>query len=75
MCLGSRYIISQHPEVEAKILEELDLLELSINPERPRPRPLTYADLPKLAYLQAVIKVLSWSLLALSEHPILAPSM
>lgn len=61
----SRYIISQHPEVEAKILEELDSLELSITPQRPRPRPLTYADLPKLAYLQAVIKVLSWWLLAL----------
>ncbi|CAL8465573.1 g5109 [Coccomyxa elongata] len=50
------YLISQHPEVEAKILEELDSMELSITSERPRPRPLTYPDLPKLTYLQAVIK-------------------
>ncbi|KAK9904844.1 hypothetical protein WJX75_003698 [Coccomyxa subellipsoidea] len=50
------YTISQHPEVEAKIMAELDSLELAITPQRPSPRPLTYADLPKLAYLQATIK-------------------
>jgi hypothetical protein len=52
-----RYTSSQHPEVEAKIMAELDSLELAITPQRPSPRPLTYADLPKLAYLQATIKV------------------
>ena len=40
---------------------ELDDLELLATPERPSPRPLEYGDLPKLVYLQAVIKV--WSLM------------
>lgn len=52
-----RYLISQHPEVEAKIVEELDSLELLITPERPRPREMVYADLSKMVYLNAVIKV------------------
>jgi hypothetical protein len=52
-----RYLISQHPDVEQKILAELDALELTITSERPQPRNLTYADLNKLPYLQAVIKV------------------
>ena len=43
--------------MEAKILEELDSLGLSTTAERPHPRRLTYADLGKLNYLQAVIKV------------------
>lgn len=43
--------------MEAKILEELDSLELLITPERPRPREMVYADLSKLVYLNAVIKV------------------
>ena len=51
-----RYLISQHPEVEAKILAELDSLGLSTTPNRPRPRDLTYADLGRMPYLQAVIK-------------------
>ena len=52
-----RYLVSQNPEVEAKILAELDDLELSITPQRPRPRRMTYADLNRLTYLQATIKV------------------
>ncbi len=52
-----RYLISQHPEVEAGIMEELDSLELTITPERPNPRPMVYADLSKMVYLNAVIKV------------------
>ena len=59
------YVVSQHPGVEAKIIEELDSLELSITPERPHPRPLTYADLGRLTYLQAVVKVL---LMPVSAH-------
>ncbi len=51
------YLVSQHPAVEARILEELDALELSITPERPQPRRLTFADLGKLTYLQATVKV------------------
>ena len=62
--LPCRYMVSQHPEVEAKILAELEGLELSITPQRPRPRKMTYADVNQLTYLQATIKVpsLSWSL-------------
>ena len=55
--------MSQHPEVEAKLLAELDGLQLSITPQRPHPRKMTYADVNQLTYLQATIKVprLSWS--------------
>jgi len=52
-----RYLISQHPEVEGKILDELDALGLSITPQRPHPRDMVYTDLGKMVYLQAVIKV------------------
>ena len=57
-CAGTflLYVVSQHPEVEARILEELDSMELSITPARPNPRPLTFADLGRLTYLQAVVK-------------------
>ncbi|KAK9803216.1 hypothetical protein WJX73_004613 [Symbiochloris irregularis] len=50
------YLISQHPEVEAKIVAELDALELLATTERPSPRPLVSADLGKLPYLSCVIK-------------------
>ena len=50
--------MSQHPEIEAKIVEELDSLELLVTPTRPRPRSVEYADLAKLEYLQCVVKVL-----------------
>ena len=58
-CAGTffLYLVSQHPEVEARLLAELDSLGLSITPERPRPRALAYVDLGKLPYLQATIKV------------------
>ncbi|KAK9916187.1 hypothetical protein WJX75_009837 [Coccomyxa subellipsoidea] len=50
------YLISQHPEVESKILAELDTLALSISPQRPTPREMVYSDLTKMVYLNAVIK-------------------
>ena len=50
--------MSQHPEIEAKIVEELDSLELLVTPTRPRPRSVEYADLAKLDYLQCVVKVM-----------------
>ena len=53
-----RYLISHHPVVEQKILAELDSLELLRSSTRLTPRELTYADLSKLTYLNAVIKVL-----------------
>ena len=51
------YKVAQHPEVEAKITAELDSLGLLVTPQNPKPRPLEYADLTKLTYLGAVIKV------------------
>lgn len=52
-----RYLLAQHPEVEAKVLAELDAADLLVTPQRPNPRPLEYNDLHKLTYLNAVIKV------------------
>ena len=55
--LSCRFAISQHPEVEAKIVEELQSHGLLASAEDPNPRQLNYPDLGKLTYLQAVIKV------------------
>lgn len=52
-----RFLISQHPEAEAKIKAELDDLGLLVGPHRPVPNKLEYADLSKLTYLSAAIKV------------------
>ena len=52
----SLYLLSQHPEVEAKIVAELDAAGLLATPARPEPRRLEWADLNKLVYLQAFIK-------------------
>lgn len=51
-----RYLVSQHPAVEARVVAELDALELLVTPKRPHPRALEWADLGRLTYLQAVIK-------------------
>ncbi|KAL3139484.1 hypothetical protein ABBQ38_003809 [Trebouxia sp. C0009 RCD-2024] len=50
------YCISQHPQVEAKIAEELWQQGLLATPEEPHPRAPDYADLGKLTYLSCVIK-------------------
>lgn len=49
--------MSQHPEVEARVVSELDSLGLLATRERPQPRALQFEDLGKLAYLNLVIKV------------------
>ncbi|BDA44787.1 probable 1,25-dihydroxyvitamin D(3) 24-hydroxylase, mitochondrial [Coccomyxa sp. Obi] len=49
-------MISQHPEVEAKVLKELEELQLLASPECPAPRQLEYTDLSKLTYLTCCIK-------------------
>lgn len=74
LCALCRFAISQHPEVEAKIVEELQAHGLAPSPSQPEPRQLTYADLGKLTYLQAVIKVsplflLCWQSLAHQSLP------
>ena len=50
------YLLSQHPDVEAKVLAELEAAELLVSPDRPDPRPIEWADLARLVYLQAFIK-------------------
>ena len=55
--LWARYMMTQHPEVEKKVLKELDELELLVTAERPHPRRLVASDLNKLTYLNCVIKV------------------
>ncbi len=70
MCAASgpcccRYLISQHPEVEAKLVAELDAAGLLVAPGRPQPRPMEYADLGRLTYLSWVCKVCS----LLSSYP------
>ena len=53
------YMVSQHPEVDAKIVEELKSLDLLASAEQPAPRPIQWDDIPRLIYLNAVVKVLS----------------
>ncbi|EIE19314.1 cytochrome P450 [Coccomyxa subellipsoidea C-169] len=50
------YCVSQHPEVEAKIVEELGNQGLLATADAPQPRPLQYEDLSRLTYLNLVIK-------------------
>ena len=58
--LCCRYLISQHPEVEARILEELDGAGLLMSAQRPSPRKLARDDVAcphQLPYLKAALKV------------------
>lgn len=58
--MGCRYLVSQHPEVEGKILQELDEAGLLTSAQRPQPRKLTRDDVSSpqhLPYLKAVLKV------------------
>ncbi|CAL8468141.1 g7680 [Coccomyxa elongata] len=50
------YSVSQNPKVEAKIVEELEGLDLLATADKPVPRPIEWDDIPKLTYLNAVIK-------------------
>ena len=52
-----RYFISQHPEVEAKIVRELQVLGVCATADGKEPRRLTPADMQKLTYLPCVVKV------------------
>ena len=52
-----RFFISQHSEVEARIVEELRGLCLLATPEQPQPRALEHADLSRLTHLTCAIKV------------------
>ena len=50
------YLLSQHPAAEEAVLAELGAAGLAPTAASPTPRPLEYADLAKLPYLQAVLK-------------------
>ena len=50
------YLISQHPEVESKIVAELGAAGLLATTGNPRPRAVEYSDLAKLPYLGWVCK-------------------
>ena len=52
-----RYLVSQHPEVEARLVAELDQAGLLVTKERPHPRGMVYGDLSSLTYLNWVCKV------------------
>ena len=56
LVLPGRLAVVEHPAVQARILEELDGLELLATPERPNPRPIAHSDLARLSYLDCVIK-------------------
>jgi hypothetical protein len=51
------YLLSQHPEVEAKVAAELAQHGLLATHANPNPTPVQWDDLAKLTYLNAVIKV------------------
>ena len=51
-----RYLISQHPQVEQRILEELAQHQLMTGPHGSA-RDIQYEDLGRLTYLNCVIKV------------------
>ena len=55
--LPCSFLISQHPEVEARIAEELRSEGLLATPQQPQPRALEHADLSKLAFLSCAVKV------------------
>ncbi|KAK9816727.1 hypothetical protein WJX72_004273 [[Myrmecia] bisecta] len=50
------YLVSQHPDEEAKIVAELQQLGLLATSKDPAPREVVYGDLAQLTYLNAVIK-------------------
>ncbi len=50
------YLLAKHPEVMAKLEAELDAAGLLVTPARPRPRPLAFADISKLRYMDCVLK-------------------
>eukprot|EP00884_Botryococcus_braunii_P004549 jgi/Botrbrau1/14095/Bobra.182_3s0040.2 len=50
------FTISRDPEVEAKVVQELDGLGLLASPSNPDPRDITWEDLDRVPYLSRVIK-------------------
>ena len=55
-CRGCRLLISQHPQTEQQVLQELDNLGLLVTKARPKPRQLQWEDLAKMPLLTCAIK-------------------
>ena len=49
------FLLATHPEVETKLLQELEGLGLAASPSNPKPRAMIWEDLSNLKYLSAVI--------------------
>lgn len=49
-------MISQHPETEQRVLQELDGLGLLVTKARPKPRQMQWDDLSKMPFLSCAIK-------------------
>ena len=54
---SNRFQLSQHPEAEAKVAQELEILGLLATKAATTPRSISPADLSKLPCLACVIKV------------------
>ena len=52
-----QYLLSRHPEAEARVCQELEGLGLLATPANPTPRLVEYEDLAKLVFLSACVKV------------------
>lgn len=50
------YLVSQYPEAQCRLEAELDAAQLLVTPWRPVPREMAFEDLPRLPYLQAVVR-------------------
>lgn len=57
VCCICRYLISQHPKVEAMVVSELDQAGLLVSRARPNPREIEYDDISRLPYLNACLQV------------------
>ncbi len=55
--VACRFMITQHPEVEAKVLAELASLGLMPTVNQPNPRAMEYDDIAKLTFTTNAIKV------------------
>ena len=56
-CVLCSFMISVHPAVEAKVLAELQALQLMPSAAQPQPRSMNYDDIAKLTYTGNAIKV------------------
>ncbi|GAB4815786.1 hypothetical protein N2152v2_002832 [Parachlorella kessleri] len=50
------YLLSRHPEAEARVCQELEEYGLLASPANPTPRLVEYEDLSKLVFLSACVK-------------------